>query len=84
VTPADQLEGVGRAGPYVNIACSVNFRLWQCPNFGYSPEEIKDAFEVELVQWVRQRQSTAASHPTQFTEPKANLVLQKGGLLGVE
>lgn len=47
-------------------------------SLGYTTEEIKDAFEVELAQWVRQRQSTAASHATRLAGPKASLVPQKG------
>jgi GntR family transcriptional regulator len=46
-------------------------------SLGYTIEEIKDAFEVELAQWVRQRQSTESAHHTRLAEPKANLVLQK-------
>ncbi len=47
-------------------------------SLGYTTEEIKAAFEVELAQWVRQRQSTAASHPSRLTGAEAKLVLQKG------
>ncbi len=45
---------------------------------GYSTDEIKAAFDVEFAQWVRQRQSTAASRAAQLAEPKANLALQRG------
>jgi GntR family transcriptional regulator len=47
-------------------------------SLGYTTEEIKDAFNVELAQWVRRRQSTASSPPSRLAEPKANLALQKG------
>jgi GntR family transcriptional regulator len=39
-------------------------------SLGYTTEEIKDAFEVELKQWVRQRQSSASSNPTQSASRK--------------
>jgi GntR family transcriptional regulator len=47
-------------------------------SLGYIPEEIKAAFDGELVLWIHQRQSTAASHPTQLAKPKAKLVLRRG------
>ncbi len=47
-------------------------------SLGYTTEEIKDAFAIELALWVRQRQSTAASHSTQLAEPEAKLILQRG------
>ncbi len=47
-------------------------------SLGYTTEEIKAAFDGELEQWMRQRLSTSASHPTQLAGPKANLVPQKG------
>jgi GntR family transcriptional regulator len=53
-------------------------------SLGYPAEEIKEAFQVELERWIRHRRSTASSHDTRSAEPKANLVLQKGGLLGAE
>ena len=46
-------------------------------SLGYPAEEIKEAFEVELAHWMRQRRSTASSRDTQSTEPKAKLILQK-------
>lgn len=46
-------------------------------SLGYPAEEIKEAFEVELARWVRQRRSAVSSHATRSAEPKANLVLQK-------
>ncbi len=45
---------------------------------GYPAEEIKEAFEVELADWMRQRRSTASSHDTRSAKPEAKLVLQKG------
>jgi hypothetical protein len=45
---------------------------------GYSTEDMKDAFDVELAKWVRQRQSPVASLPTRIAEPKATLARQKG------
>ncbi len=59
-------------------------------SLGYTPKEIKAAFEGEFAQWVRQRQSTATSQDTRADEPKANLARQrnlarqKGGLLSAE
>jgi GntR family transcriptional regulator len=47
-------------------------------SLGYLTEDIKDAFDVELAKWVRQRQSPAASLPTRLAEPKATLARQKG------
>ncbi len=47
-------------------------------SLGYTTEEIKDAFEGELAQWVRQRQATASTHLTRSDGPKANLALHKG------
>jgi GntR family transcriptional regulator len=46
-------------------------------SLGYPAEEIKEAFIVELARWVRQRQSTAFSHPKRLAGPKAKLVPQK-------
>ena len=46
-------------------------------SLGYPAEEIKEAFDVELARWMRQRRSTASSHTPRLAEPKANLVLQK-------
>jgi GntR family transcriptional regulator len=46
-------------------------------SLGYPAEEIREAFEVELARWMRQRRSTATSRDTRSAEPKANLVLQK-------
>ena len=42
-------------------------------SLGYPAEEIREAFEIELAHWERQRRSTTASHAT----PEAKLVLQK-------
>ena len=44
-------------------------------SLGYKPGEIKEAFEVELMQWVRQQQA-AESHAVQSAEPKTKLALQ--------
>jgi GntR family transcriptional regulator len=46
-------------------------------SLGYPAEEIKEAFIVELARWVRQRQSTASSHPERLAGPQAKLVPQK-------
>jgi GntR family transcriptional regulator len=46
-------------------------------SLGYPDEEIKEAFEVELARWIRQRQSTASSHDTRLAKPGAKLVLRK-------
>ena len=46
-------------------------------SLGYPTEEIKDAFDVELARWKRQRRSMTSSHATRLTGPKAKLVLQK-------
>jgi GntR family transcriptional regulator len=46
-------------------------------SLGYPTEEIKEAFEVELAHWIRQRRSTASSHDTRSAKPEAKLVLQK-------
>jgi GntR family transcriptional regulator len=53
-------------------------------SLGYTTEEIKETFEGELASWIRQRRSTASPHHTRAAEPKANLALQKGGLLAEE
>ncbi len=47
-------------------------------SLGYTTEEIKAAFEGELAQWVRQRESKASSHHARLTGPEPNLILQKG------
>ena len=49
-------------------------------SLGYTTEEIKDAFEGELAQWVDQRQAAASSHPTRLAGPKANVVLKRDEL----
>jgi GntR family transcriptional regulator len=46
-------------------------------SLGYPVEEIKEAFEVELAHWIRQRRSTAASNDARSAKPEAKLVLQK-------
>jgi len=46
-------------------------------SLGYPTEQIKEVFEEELTQWVRQRQSTDSSHATRLAGPNANLALQK-------
>lgn len=44
-------------------------------SLGYKSEEIKEAFEVELIQWVRQQQAIASSHDTRLAKPETNLIL---------
>ncbi len=46
-------------------------------SLGYPVEEIKEAFEIELARWIRQRRSTASSHDRRLTRPESNLVPQK-------
>lgn len=45
-------------------------------SLGYPAEDIKEAFYVELVFWMRQRRSTASSKPTRSAGPATNLVPQ--------
>jgi GntR family transcriptional regulator len=46
-------------------------------SLGYPAEEIKEAFDVELARWMRQRRSMTSSRDKQIDEPDADSVLQK-------
>jgi GntR family transcriptional regulator len=46
-------------------------------SLGYPAEEIKEAFEVELARWMRQRRSTPSSHDKRLADPDAKLVPHK-------
>ncbi len=52
-----------------------NYMVNKALSLGYTTEEIKDAFEIELAQWARQRRSRASSRDTRSAEPKSKLAL---------